>query len=1038
MRKTLLNILSVLAISSVPAVGFSAVHYVKADGTGDGTSWANAAGNLQTAIDAAQAGDEIWVAQGEYVPEKLIKSTKNTSKSFILKDGVSLYGGFAGNEASKDDRALEDVNGTKLYKNKTVLNANDEVADVWVRANEAGTTSRYTWEMEEGAGKQWVTGTKNNYTHVMYCGSEFKQKTVIDGFTLKGGNANVWNVKANGGAVYAIGDVHISHCRVLENSAYFTAESDVDSNSYGGAIYLDAKGKGTITECYFEATYCHSSYGNGVGGAIYVKNGTVKDCRFLNCVASDNGGAVYAAGSKVVNCYAEACYAGSGGAFCIDATSSIENCVANTCQGLVGGGFALEGPAVHCSAYNCYADAPEYGQVGGGRGAGFCVNGGSMLGCVAYNNQSYAGGGVYVAAGKVVNTTALFNVLRDGTTKSNIEGAKDLSTSVFNSIYAVDTERANFVKTADFDGRAQNAEDLKKVLSTDLSLAEGSKFINAGTLTEGFAEEFDIAGNPRVSGSSIDVGAYEYQEAQEMKPSVVINFVKGTKSARVGVGGNSGEEFFIDWGDGEKISYSKAAYYTHDVFSEQVKVYGGEVRILNVTGQNVTALDITNAPLLQTLQAEKNQLKALDLTGNPVLTGVYVADNQIASIDVSKNTKIRVLDVNTNALEGTLDCSAMEQLSKVDCSANKFTSLVLPHHATMYEVLCDDNQLTTLDLSGLTGLNEVSCHGNKLTALNIDGLTSLESVYAYDNEINTFSADGCTSLKTLNLANNKISAINIEKLTTLEGLYLYDNQLTALDITKNPQLRWVNIENNKIAALNTSAQSMLSLLYADNNEIAAVDFSNNKNLSQLKLVNNKLTSIDLTMLGSLSNCQLGSNMLTTIDVSKCPYLYWFGIGDNMISTLDLSNNSYVQWLSAEKNKLTTLDLANNKGIQGLSLQNNKMDAEAINAIIAQLQDVSKVEINSSNKDWGRQLNISYMPGTEGANVDEATAKGWYVTANIASSVQDLNTDYAVVAKEYFTVSGAALGANVPESGIYIVKTVYSNGTVKFTKEQVVK
>ena len=383
MRKTLLNILSVLAISSVPAVGFSAVHYVKADGTGDGTSWANAAGNLQTAIDAAQAGDEIWVAQGEYVPEKLIKSTKNTSKSFILKDGVSLYGGFAGNEASKDDRALEDVNGTKLYKNKTVLNANDEVADVWVRANEAGTTSRYTWEMEEGAGKQWVTGTKNNYTHVMYCDSEFKQKTVIDGFTLKGGNANVWNVKANGGAVYAIGDVHISHCRVLENSAYFTAESDVDSNSYGGAIYLDAKGKGTITECYFEATYCHSSYGNGVGGAIYVKNGTVKDCRFLNCVASDNGGAVYAAGSKVINCYAEACYAGSGGAFSIDATSSIENCVANTCQGLVGGGFALEGPAVHCSAYNCYADAPEYGQVGGGRGAGFCVNGGSMLGCVA-------------------------------------------------------------------------------------------------------------------------------------------------------------------------------------------------------------------------------------------------------------------------------------------------------------------------------------------------------------------------------------------------------------------------------------------------------------------------------------------------------------------------------------------------------------------------------------------------------------------------------------------------------------------------------
>ena len=63
-----------------------------------------------------------------------------------------------------------------------------------------------------------------------------------------------------------------------------------------------------------------------------------------------------------------------------------------------------------------------------------------------------------------------------------------------------------------------------------------------------------------------------------------------------------------------------------------------------------------------------------------------------------------------------------------------------------------------------------------------------------------------------------------------------------------------------------------------------------------------------------------------------------------------------------------------------------------------------------------------------------------VTPPVATELPsiDLDTNYAVVAKEYFTVSGAALGANVPESGFYIVKTVYSNGTVKFTKEQVVK
>ena len=69
------------------------------------------------------------------------------------------------------------------------------------------------------------------------------------------------------------------------------------------------------------------------------------------------------------------------------------------------------------------------------------------------------------------------------------------------------------------------------------------------------------------------------------------------------------------------------------------------------------------------------------------------------------------------------------------------------------------------------------------------------------------------------------------------------------------------------------------------------------------------------------------------------------------------------------------------------------------------------------------------------SIDEVTPP---VATELPEASIDLDTNYAVVAKEYFTVSGAALGANVSESGFYIVKTVYSNGTVKFTKEQVVK
>src|SRR5690606_578370 len=41
--------------------------YVKVDGIGNGSSWSNAMGDLQEAIDAGV--DQVWVAKGEYQPQ---------------------------------------------------------------------------------------------------------------------------------------------------------------------------------------------------------------------------------------------------------------------------------------------------------------------------------------------------------------------------------------------------------------------------------------------------------------------------------------------------------------------------------------------------------------------------------------------------------------------------------------------------------------------------------------------------------------------------------------------------------------------------------------------------------------------------------------------------------------------------------------------------------------------------------------------------------------------------------------------------------
>ena len=80
-----------------------------ASGANNGTSWVNAYTSLQSALTAAVSGDEIWVAAGVYKPT----ATADRTISFALKNGVGVYGGFAGTETMRSQRN-PNVNVTAL------------------------------------------------------------------------------------------------------------------------------------------------------------------------------------------------------------------------------------------------------------------------------------------------------------------------------------------------------------------------------------------------------------------------------------------------------------------------------------------------------------------------------------------------------------------------------------------------------------------------------------------------------------------------------------------------------------------------------------------------------------------------------------------------------------------------------------------------------------------------------------------------------------------------------------------------------------
>lgn len=223
----------------------SRIRYVKEGGTGDGLSWENASGNIQNMIDElannanGQAG-EVWVAAGTYTPQSQLISGTAYSASFRMRDGISVYGGFAGGETSK----LERAKGTMPwdFTKETILEAAYYNGDL-------------TW-----TNNKWTLTSDSR--HVVWFApmpgeSAFTNVTTLDGVTIQGG--------------YAQGGTGL----------------DDFKTDRGGGVYMDG------SNAYLSNCIVKENYATDNGGGVYLKNGRVQTSLIYNNNADADGGAVY-------------------------------------------------------------------------------------------------------------------------------------------------------------------------------------------------------------------------------------------------------------------------------------------------------------------------------------------------------------------------------------------------------------------------------------------------------------------------------------------------------------------------------------------------------------------------------------------------------------------------------------------------------------------------------------------------------------------------------------------------------------------------
>ena len=242
-----------------------------ASGANDGSVWADAFTDLQDALSAATRGDEIWVAEGVYKPVVPADSANVTDpergEPFQLKNGVSLYGGFAGNEASRDERDV--LIYPTILSGDLLGNDTDNVDPDEPRRSDN------SWHVVK-AGDVDLGGVDST--------------TVLDGFTITGGNANGLFPDDEGGGMYNSGSSPtVRNCTFSGNAA-------ADN---GGGMSNDASSP-TVTNCTFTG---NTAADNGGGMSNSLSSPTVTNCTFSgNTAATDGGGMFNGSGSSSIGC----------------------------------------------------------------------------------------------------------------------------------------------------------------------------------------------------------------------------------------------------------------------------------------------------------------------------------------------------------------------------------------------------------------------------------------------------------------------------------------------------------------------------------------------------------------------------------------------------------------------------------------------------------------------------------------------------------------------------------------------------------------